>query len=267
MNTGATTLTTAVIEMREVGVGALHGADRVVAEHVDWTVAPGDFWVIAGLQGTGKSDFLMLAAGLMPPRSGDYRLFGEPMPIFEGSRLAHRLRLGLVFDDGHLLNHLTVFENVALPLRYHRSHAGVDAEDSARALLEATELLPWSASTPGAMPRAWQKRAGLARALALRPDVLLLDCPLNGLDLRHANWWLNFLGALSRGHPLAESRPMTLVVTTEDLRPWRGRARQFALLENQRLTVLGNWPAVECSVDPTVRLLLEGHGANERPPR
>lgn len=254
-----------VIEMRDVSVGSLHDADRLVAEDVDWNVASGDFWVIAGLQGSGKSDLLTLAAGLMPPLSGEYRLFGEPMPIFEGARLPHRLRLGLVFDDGHLLNHLTVFENVALPLRYHQSLAGVQIEDSVRALLEATELLPWSASTPGMMPHAWQKRAGLARALALRPEVLLLDCPLSGLDLRHANWWLDFLGGFSRGHRPVEGKPVTLVVTTENVRPWRGLAKQFALLENRRFTVLGDWQAVERSTDPTVRLLLEGHGTSGQP--
>jgi len=255
-----------VIAMRDVSVGSLRDADRVVAEHVDWTVAPGDSWVVAGLQGSGKSDLLTLAAGLMPPLTGEYRLFGEPMPIFEGTRLAHRLRLGLVFDDGHLLNHLTVFENVALPLRYHRAHAGADIAASVRALLEATELQPWSASTPGMMPRAWQKRAGLARALALRPEVLLLDCPLSGLDLRHANWWLNFLSELSHGLPLMDGKPMTLVVTTENLRPWHGRAKQFALLEGRRVTVLGDWQSVERSAEPTVRLLLEGHGAGVQPP-
>lgn len=266
MNASPESQNTPLIEMRGVTIGALRDAEVVQARDVNWRVNAGEFWVVAGLQGTGKSDFLMLTAGLMPPRAGEYRLFGEPMPIFEDSRLAQRLRLGLVFDGGHLLNHLTVFENVALPLRYHRSHTHADVQDAVRALLAATELLPWSASTPGAMPRAWQKRAGLARALMLRPELLLLDCPLSGLDWRHASWWLDFLGALSRGHALAEGRPMTLVVTAEDLRLWRGRAKQFALLEHQRFTVLGGWPQVERSPDPAVGMLLEGHRSIGQPP-
>ena len=257
---------TALLEMRGVTVGALRDTEIVVATDVNWTVAPGDFWVLAGLQGAGKTDFLMMTAGLLPPRAGDYRLFGEPMPIFEEHRLAARLRLGLVFDGGQLLNHLTVFENVALPLRYHRNPTREEVERDVRAMLEAMELLPWAGRTPGAMPRSWRKRAGLARALMLRPEVLLVDSALGGADLRHANWWLNFLAELARGHALLGGQPVTLVATAEDFRPWQSRAKQFAVLAEQRLTVLGGWPEVERSRHPAVRMLLESHEGGIRNP-
>jgi putative ABC transport system ATP-binding protein len=248
-----------LLEMRGVTIGALRDAERVVAMDVNWTVAPGDFWVVAGLQGAGKSDFLMTVAGLLPPRAGDYRLFGEPRPVFDEHRLAERLRFGLVFEGGQLLNQLTVFENVALPLRYHRNRTREDVEPDARAMLAAMELLPWAASTPGAMPRPWRTRAGLARALMLRPEVLLVDGPLGGVDRRHAQWWLNFLGELACGHALFGGRPVTLVATAEDFRPWQGRGRQFAVLAEQRFTALGDWAAVERSDASAVRVLLEGH--------
>src|SRR5439155_17579009 len=141
-------------------------------------------------------------AGLMPPAEGSYRLFGEEMPIFDEGRLRHRLRLGLVFDGGQLLSHLTVWENVALPMRYHGSLTEMEAHQEAQKLLEALELAPWTESTPGAIGRNRQKRVGLARALALRPEVLLVDAPLTGLDLPHRNWWLGLLDQLSKGHPL-----------------------------------------------------------------
>ena len=259
MNAASENQSVPVIDMRDVTVGTLRDPATVIARAVEWRVAPADYWVIGGLQGSGKSDFLMMTAGLMPPRAGEYRLFGEVMPIFEESRLAHRLRLGLVFDGGQLLNHLTVLENVALPLRYHQHRPRAEIEAEVREMLAATDLLPWAASTPGAMPRPWRKRAGLARALMLRPEVLLLDGPLSGVDLRHANWWLNFLDQLARGHALPDHPPMTLVATAEDFRPWRGRANQFAVLESRRFAVLGNWDQVEHSPDPAVRMLLEGH--------
>src|SRR5436309_4299693 len=113
----------AAIEMQAVAVSAMRDQSIQVAEGINWTVAAGDYWVVAGLQGAGKSDFLMMTAGLMPPAQGSYRLFGEEMPIFDEARLNHRLRLGLVFDGGQLLNHLTVWENVALPLLYHETLA------------------------------------------------------------------------------------------------------------------------------------------------
>lgn len=259
MNPSVEAIRPPVLELRGVTVGTMGHPEGTLATDVNWTVAAGDFWVVAGLQGSGKSDFLMLAAGLLPPRAGEHRLFGEPTAGFGESRLPQRLRVGLVFDGGQLLNHLTVFENVALPLRYHRNLPAAEVEHAVRAMLEATELLPWASSTPGAMPRAWRKRAGLARALMLRPELLLLDCPLSGLDGRHANWWLNCLDALARGHALLEGQPVTLVVTGEDLRFWRGHARQFALLDNRHLVVLGDWAQMERSAHPAVRALLEDH--------
>jgi ABC-type transporter Mla maintaining outer membrane lipid asymmetry ATPase subunit MlaF len=109
---------------------------------------------------------------------------------------------------------------------------------------------------PSAIGRNWQKRVGLARALVLKPELLLVDDPLAGLDPRHTNWWLAFLDALSRGHPLLEGRPVTLVVTTADLRPWKGHARQFAVLNSQKFSVLGEWSQLESGADPFVQELL-----------
>src|SRR6266850_7782355 len=158
-----------VIDMRGVSVGAMRDPSTVVVEDVNWTVAPGDYWVIGGLQGSGKSDFLMMTGGLMAPLAGTYCFLGEEMPIFEEDRLAHRLRLGFVFDGGQLFNHLTVSENISLPLQYHHNLDKAEARAEVQRMLDLTELGPWADSTPGAIARNWQKRVGLARALVLRP--------------------------------------------------------------------------------------------------
>src|SRR5690348_3760033 len=118
-----------VIEMHGVAGASLRDPSLVNVEDVSWTVANHDYWVIAGPQGSGKSDFLMMAGGLMAPAAGSYRFFGEPMPIFDEPRLKHRLRLGLVFETGQLFNHLTVSENVALPLRYHHNLPKAEAQE------------------------------------------------------------------------------------------------------------------------------------------
>lgn len=244
------------IEMNRVTVGSMRAPGRVMVEEVNWVVTAGDFWVVGGLQGSGKSDFLSVAGGLMAPVEGTYRFFGEPMPIFEEARLAQRLRLGLVFDGGRLLNHLTIAENVSLPLRYHRNLARAEARAEVRRMLELTELAPWADSTPAAVGRNWQKRGGLARALMLKPEVLLLDNPLDGLDLRHRAWWLRFLDRLSQGHEWLEGRATTLVVATDDMRPWRNRARQFAVLADKRFFAPGDWARLEASPDKQVQDLL-----------
>ncbi len=227
------------IQMQGVVVGSLRDQRAVVAEEINWTVNRGEFWVIAGLQGSGRADFLMMTAGLMGPLSGSYRFFGEPMPIFEGARLQHRLRLGLVFESGQLFNHLTVRENVALPLCYHHNLSHADAVGEAHAMLDLLELSPFGETTPGALGANWLKRAGLARALMLRPELLLLANPLAGLDLRHGQWWLEFLAKLISGHPLSGGRPITVALTTSDIRPWRGLGCRFAVLKNRRLSIVG----------------------------
>ena len=111
---------TAVIEMRGVSVGAMRDIGFIVLEDVNWSVAAGEFWVVAGQQHSGKSDFLMLAAGLMAPVQGDCKLFGTETQRFDETKLAERLRVGFVFEGGQLFNQLTIAENVALPLQYHR---------------------------------------------------------------------------------------------------------------------------------------------------
>jgi ABC-type transporter Mla maintaining outer membrane lipid asymmetry ATPase subunit MlaF len=228
------------LEMRDVSVAALRDASNIVLEGVNWTVASGDFWAVAGLLRSGKSDLMALAAGVTRPARGSCRLFGKELVAgFEHERLALRLRIGLVFDGGRLLHHLTLAENIALPLRYHFDDGGEKIDQRIQALVELTGLEPWAGRRPADVNRNWQQRIGLARALALKPEVLLLDNPLTGLDPRDAAWWLDIVEALAAGHPIADGRPLTLVVAGDDLRPWQHRAKQFAILKNRQFISLG----------------------------
>src|SRR4026207_2428232 len=97
------------LEMRDVTVTALRDANHPVLEGVNWTVAVGDFWAVAGLLRSGKSDLMALAAGLTRAGRGTCWLFGKELVAgFERDQLALRLRIGLVFDGGQLLHHLTL---------------------------------------------------------------------------------------------------------------------------------------------------------------
>ncbi len=227
------------MEMSGVDVGSLQDPDLTVLQDINWRVMAGDYWVVAGMHGSGKSDLMALAGGLTRPRGGEYRLFGHTMPIFEEGKLPERLRMGLVFEGGSLLHRLTVAENVALPLRYHHPVSPQEVANRVAAMLKLTGLEPWADTLPGRLGRNWQKRVGLARALMLEPELLLVDNPLGGLDSRHAYWWLNFLGQLANGTGPMLKRKITIVVTAEDLRLWREQGSHFAFLQQGRMTTLG----------------------------
>jgi ABC-type transporter Mla maintaining outer membrane lipid asymmetry ATPase subunit MlaF len=244
-----------VLEMRDIGIGMMHDPEKVVVEGVNWAVAAGEFWVIAGEQNSGKTDFLMTLDGLMAPVNGSYRFFGNEVRMFDETRLAERLRVGFVFESGQLFHHLTLGRNVALPLQYHRDLTDDAADREAQPLLELMGLSPLAGALPSGVSRNWLKRTGLARALMLKPDVLLLDNPLRGLDTRHARWWLEFLDGLCRGHEWLNGRPVTVVATADDLRPWRSEHRRFALLQNKHFRPLGSWNEMESAADPAAREL------------
>ena len=244
------------IEMRGVAMGASLEPDYLVLKDVDWSVAPGEFWVLGAPHHSGKTDVLMTTAGLMPPVGGSYKFYGTETRVFDESRLADRLRMGFVFERSQLFHYLTVAENVALPLRYHENLKLDEAMAAIDELLHATDLMAIAEAMPSNLPQNWQKRAGLARALALRPDILLADNPLGALDSRHSHWWRRFLDELSRGHKWLHGKPLTIVATTDDFRPWRGSGLKFALLKERSFVPLGSWNDLLSSAEPLVKELL-----------
>jgi phospholipid/cholesterol/gamma-HCH transport system ATP-binding protein len=243
------------IEMCGVGVAAMRDPSFCVVSEVNWSVEAGDFWVIAGQEHSGKSDLLMMTAGLMPPAEGCCKLFGNDTKAFGEAELAERLRVGFVFQGGHLFNRLTIAENVSLPLQYQKDIPHAEATKEALILLELMELTPLADLTPSNVAANWRQRVALARALILKPEVLLLDNPLVGLGARHLQWWLHFLEKLSSGQAGVGSAPMTIVVTADDLRPWQNETRKFALLADKHFTPLGTWKEVVLAKHPTVREL------------
>jgi ABC-type transporter Mla maintaining outer membrane lipid asymmetry ATPase subunit MlaF len=247
-----------VIEMEGVAVSSPRNPDLPLLEPVDWRVEEGECWVVAGLPGSGKTSLLQLAAGLQLATRGHLRVLGEPVPPGAGEALTHlRRQIGVVFEGGgRLFPSLTVLENVVLPLRYHLDLNMPAAAAEIAPLMTELGLDRLASFFPGRIGHAWTRRVALARALALRPPILLLDNPMEGLDPAHLRWWRDFLGALHRGHSWLHDRPETLVITADDLRPLVNVGDQFALASNHQWRILGDRAAVLASTQREVRELL-----------
>ncbi len=209
---------------------------------ISWSVQRGEWWVVTGPPSCGKSALLQTLGVLHPVAQGELRLFGRPISATMGDELAAiRRGIGLLFEGGgHLFEHSTVLENVALPLRYHHDLWLEDAAEQVQPILEACGIAALAGQTLRQVGRAQRRRIALARTLALRPEIMLLDNPAGGLDPAQVRWWRGFLSQLHAGHPLFDQRPMTLVLATDDLRPWLPFGQQFAVVRDQTLTALGS---------------------------
>ncbi len=245
-----------VIELSDVDIATMQDPTSLTFSEVNWSVSPGEFWVLTGAELSGKTDFLLLTAGLMPPMEGSCKLFGVETRTFGEAELPMRLRVGYVYEGGPLFNSLTIAENLALPLRYRKNLSIADVATPAAKLVELFELGPFADSMPVDVPAAWRYRAALARALILKPEVLLLDNPLAGMVTKHRQWMVQFLDQLWQGHEWFDGKPISVVVSTDDLHPWQNNRRKFALLEDQKFIPLGHWHEVEAATHPTVKELL-----------
>ncbi|MEN9675427.1 MAG: hypothetical protein RIS76_1323 [Verrucomicrobiota bacterium] len=230
-----------VIELVGAGISAEVGAEPLL-RGVSWTVFAGDFWVITGSHGSGKSVLLETLAGIRPCAAGNLRWFGQPFQVTgseDSGQSALRRRLGLVFEGGgRVFSQLSVAENIALPVSYHDGCSMGEALYRTAPLRSALDLDRLAAAPAGRVGRGWMQRVALGRALALQPEVLLLDNPVAGLDPSHLRWWQEFLVALAAGHPVTHGRPVTLVLTADDARPWDGIGRQFAETRDRAWQVL-----------------------------
>lgn len=173
------------IEFRDVVKSFIHGDGRVqtVLDHVNFSIPAGKTTVIAGGSGQGKSVTLKLILGLMQADSGEI-LVGDTNVIGLSGRQLEKLRtkFGVLFQGAALFDSLTVFENVALPLRERTAITEEEIHRQVLETLEQLELAGHDEKYPAQLSGGMRKRVGLARALQLKPEIMLFDEPTTGLD-------------------------------------------------------------------------------------
>lgn len=162
---------------------AISFGSRTIFKDVSFEVQRGEIFVILGGSGCGKSTLLKILIGLLPPSQGHARVLGEELALLTGQpRGAALARIGVMWQQGALLGSLNLMQNVALPMEQH-TRLPPDARDAiARAKLGLVGLGDAATRLPAEISGGMLKRAGIARAMALDPEILFLDEPSAGLD-------------------------------------------------------------------------------------
>jgi len=162
---------------------AIEKGGKTVLEGIDLDITQGEIFAMVGGDGTGKSALLLACAGISPPLRGEVRLFGlNPFNVGRDKIRSLRSRLGLVFQDGALISNMTIFQNLALPLRYHLGHEGAILERRVGEKMKEFGLEPFRDELPANVPAGRRKMAGVARATILGPEMLFCDEPFTWLD-------------------------------------------------------------------------------------
>ena len=157
--------------------------DFVLSRDVSFSVAKGDVFVIMGASGCGKSSMLKVLTGLMPPAAGSVFLKGVDFwRADDETRRALMRRAGILYQSGALWTSMTLSENVALPLRQYTDLNDADIDEIVRLKLSLVGLAGFGDFYPSEISGGMKKRAGLARALALDPEIVFFDEPSAGLD-------------------------------------------------------------------------------------
>jgi phospholipid/cholesterol/gamma-HCH transport system ATP-binding protein len=210
--------------------------DHVVHEHLALQIFQGEILALVGGSGSGKTTLLRQILGLDSPKSGSVNVFGQPIHDYQGAkRVALTHRWGMLFQSGALFSALSVFDNVALPLR----ELHYLPEDLIRDVvmmrlswmgLKERDALLMPSNLSGGMV----KRVALARALALDPELLFLDEPTAGLDPQRSDEFVKLINTLHR------QLGFTVIMVTHDLDTIRDLSTRVAVLAEKKVLVQGS---------------------------
>jgi phospholipid/cholesterol/gamma-HCH transport system ATP-binding protein len=226
---------------------------QTVWQDVTLTLPPGEVSVLLGPSGTGKSVFLKSVIGLLRPERGSCRVDGtdvvrcSPRKLYEVRRL-----FGVLFQDGALFGSMTIFDNVAFPLREHTRKSESEVRKIVLEKLEMTGLTGAEDKLPGEISGGMRKRAGLARALVLDPKIILCDEPDSGLDPVRTAYLSQLLIDLNA------YLDATILIVTHNINVARTVPDNLGMLFRKELVMFGPREVLLTSEEPAVKQFLNG---------
>jgi len=238
------------VEIRVEGLTKSFGP-QVIWEDVSLALPAGEISVLLGPSGTGKSVFLKSLVGLIKPDRGHIWIEGHDLAHLSERRLYELRRLfGVLFQDGALFGSMNLYDNIAFPLREHTRKKEAEIRRIVTEKMELVGLVGAEHKLPGEISGGMRKRAGLARALVLGPEIILFDEPDSGLDpVRTA--YLNQLIV-----DLNAEVEATFLIVTHDVNTARTLPDNIGLLFRRQLVMFGPREMLLSSDDPAVRQFL-----------
>jgi phospholipid/cholesterol/gamma-HCH transport system ATP-binding protein len=227
--------------------------DRTVIDDLSLVVSRGETLVIMGGSGCGKSTLLRHIVGVMKPNSGLVKIFGDEITTMNEREIGDvRRRFGMLFQSGALLASLTVGENVALPLLQHTNNSPEEIEAIVSDKLAMVGLTGFEELKPAEISGGMKKRVGLARALALDPELLFSDEPTSGLD--------PIMTAIVDKLTLELTRQsgMTAVVVTHDMTSAFRIASRMIMLNHGKIIAEGTPSEIRASPNLEVQQFING---------
>lgn len=245
-----------VLSVREVSVGF---GDNLVLDRLSLDVYRGEILGFVGASGTGKSVLLRTVLGLIPKRAGTVSLFGADLDrVDEQDKFQIDMRLGVLFQHGALFSALTVKENIQVPMREYLDLPRALMDELAMLKLDLVGLpLDAGDKFPSQLSGGMIKRAALARALALDPDIVFLDEPTSGLDP---------IGAAEFDELVAKLRDtmgLTVYMVTHDLDSLFSVCDRIAVLGRKKVLVEGTLDDMMHFDDPWVKSYFRGKRARQ----
>ncbi len=234
----------ALVELRGLSFGY---GERLILDNISLTVPRGKVTALMGASGGGKTTVLRLIGGQARPQMGELLFDGQNLAAFDRQALYQaRRRMGMLFQFGALFTDLSVFDNVAFPLREHTDLADALIRDVVLMKLNAVGLRGARDLMPSEISGGMARRVALARAIALDPDLVMYDEPFAGLDPIS-------LGTAARLiRQLNDTLGITSIVVSHDLEETFRIADQVVVLANGKIAAQGTPQEVRHSIDPLV---------------